>query len=333
MKRSGWLALALISAIAIACTKVDPNKEIWIYTSLYKDTVADILPKLEQDFPGVNFHFYQAGSEEIAAKVNAEILAGGTKADILIASDRFWFEDLAKGGYLHPYKDARIELVPSELRNLQNYYSTLSIPVMVLAYNMEIYSATTAPKTFKELVQTQWRGKFSTGSPLASGTNFTTVAFLSNAYGWDYFKKLMDNKTISEGGNSSVLRRIQNKERPVGWVLLENILRLQDTDKRIKVVYPEDGVVIQNNVLAITKKNQERKKAEEVAAWLFSDKGQEAVVRSYMYSPIPGFKPPRGAPLFSELQKKAFRWTPEFLKHIVENRETIKEKFTEMMYY
>lgn len=57
-------------------------------------------------------------------------------------------------------------------------------------------------------------------------------------------------------GNSAVLRRIQSKERPVGWVLLENLLRLQKKDPRIKTIFPEDGVVIQANIMAITKKRE-----------------------------------------------------------------------------
>lgn len=332
MSTASWFCLSFL-LLSLACTRSDPDKEVWIYTSLYKDTISDIKPKLEHDFPGTRFYFYQAGSEEIAAKVNAEILAGGTKADILITSDRFWYEDLAQSDYLHRHTTDRIQKIPPELRDSKGYYCTLSIPVMVLAFNTEVFSETTAPSTFKELVQTQWKNKLSTGSPLASGTNFTTVAFLSNSYGWDYFKKLVDNGTMSEGGNSSVLRRIQNKERPIGWVLLENILRLQGSDAKIKAVIPKDGAVIHNNVLAITKKNRDRKKAEQVADWLFSEKGQDVVIRSYMYSPFLGFANPRGAPPFAEIKKNAFRWTPEFVKHIVENRESIKEKFTEVMFY
>ena len=314
-----------------SCTKNNEN-EIWIYTSLYKDTISDIQPKLEKDFPGMTFKFYQAGSEEIAAKVNAEIMAGGTKADLLISSDRFWYEEMAAFKKLEPYNTDQVKKIPAQFRHKDGMYNTLSIPVMVLAYNTESFKPSLAPATFKEMIGKKWRGKFSTGSPLASGTNFTTVAFLSKAYGWDFFKKLQNNGTISEGGNSAVIRRIQSKERPVGWVLLENLLRFQDKDKRLKAVFPKDGVVIHNNVLALTKKDGNREKVRAVAKWLFSKKGQDAMVRSYMYSPFADHSAPKGAPQFSELYAKSFPWTPEFVSYVVKNREAIKEQFAEIMF-
>lgn len=325
------LVLALSLFVFSSCTKKNEN-EVWVYTSLYKDTIADLEPQLKKDFPNIDVHFFQAGSEEIAAKVNAELIAGHLKADILISSDRFWYEEMATKNKLHAFSNEQTEKLPLDLKHPQSFYNTLSLPVMVLAYNVDSLKDMETPKTFKEMTDAKWKGKFSTGSPLSSGTNFTTVAFLSSKYGWDYFKKLQSNGTISEGGNSAVLRRIQSKERPVGWVLLENLLRFQDKDKRLKTIFPQDGVVIHSNVLAITKKAGKRDIAEKIAAWMFKKKGQETMIKSYMYSPFAEYSSPKGAPALSELRKKAFPWTKDFIKSVVKNREQIKEKFTEIMF-
>lgn len=332
-RRFSFLTAFMLPALFAGCKKEPSQNEIWIYTSLYKDTIADLQPKLEADFPGVKFNFFQAGSEEIATRVNAEMLAGGTKADLMISSDRFWYEDLARQGKLHAFKPKASEQIDATLRHPQGFYTALSIPVMVLAFNTDAIPAQSGPKSFHELTEEKWKGQFSTGSPLESGTNFTTVAFLQAKYGWDFFKKLKANNTISQGGNSAVIRRIQNKERPVGWVLLENLLRFQGQDERLQTVLPEDGVVIHNNVLAIVKKDSPRELAEKVADWLFSQKGQDAMVRSYMYSPIAGYAAPQGAPPFADLQKKAMPWSSEFLEKTMTSREEIKEKFTEIMFH
>ena len=329
------LFLILLQALALsACHsgKDSAQQELWIYTSLYKDTIADLNPKLEKAFPGVKFNWYQAGSEEVATKVNAEILAGNLQADVLISSDRFWYEELGMNGKLHPYKVKAAEAVPSELKNPQDFYTAVSLPVMVLCYNNESVSDAEAPKSFKEMGEARWKGKFTIGSPLASGTNFTTMAMLQQRYGWDYFKGLKANDTISEGGNSSVLRRIQNKERPVGWVLLENVLRFQESDKRLKAVFPEDGVVTQANVLAISNKAGSRELAEKFAEWMFGEEGQAAMTRSFMYSTLPSFAPPVGAPAFAEMMKSSFPWSQDFIKQVTSTRNELKEKYTEIMF-
>src|SRR6186997_640051 len=95
--------LLVLLILLVGCTKSSNKKEIWVYTSLYKDTIADIEPKLKAQFPDLQVNFFQAGSEEVASKVSAEELGGGTKADVLIFSDRFWFEEMASKGRLHAY--------------------------------------------------------------------------------------------------------------------------------------------------------------------------------------------------------------------------------------
>ena len=321
--------------LAYSCQEQNSgNKKevLWVYTSLYKDTISDLTPKLKEDFPNVEFKWYQAGSEEVATKVQAEILSGNIQADVLISSDRFWYEEMAKTSRLLAYKPLNAEKMNASLYNSENFYFTLSLPVMVLVYNNEKISAETAPKTFKEMSDAKWKNKFTIGSPLASGTNFTTMAILQKNYGWDYFKALKKNSVIADGGNSAVLRRIQSGERPVGWVLLENVLRFQKDDPRLNIIYPDDGVIIHNNVMAILNKDDDRALAKKFADWMFSSKGQEAMTRSFMYSPFVDFAPPVGAPPFADLFNKSFPWSKELLDEVSQKRMEIKEQYTEIMF-
>ncbi len=331
------LLFVSISFIFTNCTKKTESTEdkqtIWIYTSLYKDTIADIQPKLEKQFPQIKFNFYQAGSEEVAAKVNGEQLSGKIQADLLISSDRFWYEDLARQGKLLAYKPQATEKVDAFYKHPEGFYHTLSYPVMVMAYNSEAIEEKDLPQAFKDLTDKKFKAKASSGSPLASGTNFTTVAFLQRAYGWEFFKALRQNDFLAEGGNSGVVRRLQSKERPIGIVLLENILRLKETDPRIKAHFPKDGVVIQSNVLAIVKKDSNANMAaQKVADWLFGKDGQEAMARSFMYPGVSGYPAPVGAPEFSQLMSQAKKWDHEFVEQTLKDREKIKEEFSKIMF-
>ncbi len=328
------IALCL-GLLLVACQGEKNNsatKELWIYTSMYKDTISDLTPRLKKAFPGVEFKWYQAGSEEMASKVNAETLGGGTKADILISSDRFWYEEMAASGRLHSFNPPQAAEVPAQLRHPKGFYTTVSVPVMVLSYNSEAIKEADAPKSFKEMADPKWKGKFTTGSPLASGTNFTTMAMLQHHYGWDYFEKLKNNNTIAQGGNSAVIRRMQSKERPVGWVLLENLLRFQGKDNRLKIVYPSDGTVTHTNVMAITKKDGKRELAQKFANWMYGTEGQQAMTRSFMYSPLKSIKPPVGAPEISKILEKSFPWNKSFIEKVTKDRSQIKEKYAEIMF-
>ncbi|MGZ3787885.1 MAG: extracellular solute-binding protein [Bacteriovorax sp.] len=326
------LFLIMGFVLLLGCAKKEEKPKVWIYTSLYKDTVNDLKGKIEKEFPNVDVQFYQAGSEEVAAKVQAESMAGKIQADILISSDRFWYEDMAAKGVLLSYSPAGTEKVEPSFKHPKGFYTAVSLPVMVMAYNSEAVAEKDAPKSFAELKDAKWKDKVSSGSPLASGTSFTTVAFLSKKYGWDYFSALRKNNFIAEGGNSGVIRRLQSKERPVGIVLLENLLRLSESDPRIKVIIPSDGAIIQSNVLAIVKKEGDQAMTKKIADWMFGKSGQEAMVRSFMYATMPGYPQPKGAPELSELMKSAAPWSPDFIAETMKSREQIKDQFSKIVF-
>lgn len=324
--------LSLILLNVTACFKQNNDQEVWIYTSLYKDTIAEMTPKLKKAFPDIKVNWYQAGSEDIASKVNTELMAGTVQADLLISSERFWYQELHDSGKLHKFKPQVYDQLYDELKNPELTFQIASVPIMVIAYNNEAISESDAPKSFLDLTLEKYKDKVSGGSPLSSGTNFSTVVALQSKYGWDYFKKLKANNVLLEGGNSAVMRRIQNKERPIGWILLENVLRFQHDDPRLKVVYPTDGTITQFNTMAIMKKETPRENAEKIANWIFSQEGQEIILKSYMYSPLKNFKAPLGAPDFSQIKARAFAWTPALIKDITKNRSTLKDEFSQIMF-
>ncbi len=322
----------LIVPFLTSCFENDKKQEVWIYTSLYKDTIAEITPKLEKAFPHLKIHWFQAGSEDIATKINTELMAGEAKADLLISSERFWYQELHDNGKLHSFKPLAYDQFLDDIKNPALTFHVASIPAMIIAYNSEAIEEKNAPKSFQDLLADKYKGLVTGGSPLSSGTSFTTMAALQSKFGWEYFKKLKSNNALLEGGNSAVMRRIQNKERPIGWVLLENVLRFQHDDPRIKVIYPSDGVITQFNTLAILKKSSPRTEVEKVANWIFSNDGQEAMIKSYMYSPLKDFKAPSGAPSFSEIKSSVFPWTIDLIKEITLTRNELKDQFSAIMF-
>jgi iron(III) transport system substrate-binding protein len=321
----------LLLLLLLSCQSQD-DKEIWIYTSLYKDTIADVTPRLEKAFPGVKINWYQAGSEEIAAKVNTELIAGVPKADILISSERFWYQELSDSGRLVSWKPSQFETFRPEYQYSQGTFHIVSVPIMVLAYNSDAVKAEEAPKSFRDLANPRYKGLATGGSPLASGTAFTTVLALYEKYGWNYFHELRKNNFLFDGGNSAVLKRIQTKERPVGFVLLENVLRFQHDDPRLKIIYPDDFVVTQFNTMGIPKKEKLRPEVLKIAEWFFTNDGQAAMTRSFMHSPVKNFPPPEGAKDLSELKEKAFAWTDTLIHELTEKRFEIKENYVEIMF-
>ncbi|MBI3542213.1 MAG: extracellular solute-binding protein [Deltaproteobacteria bacterium] len=327
-----FIVAAAFAALLLfpACTsKKGPT--LWIYTSLYPHVVEDMKARVAAKFPGVDIQWYQAGSENVAAKVNSELLSGHTQADIIMTSDLFWYEDLKAKGQLLAYDSPAVAKIPAQFKDPEHTWSASRVPVMVLAYNSDVYPAADAPKSFGELILPKYKDKVAMPSPLESGTAFTTVALVEKKLGWDYFQKLRANGALSAGGNSAVMARIESKERPVGIVLLENVLTTRKKNPKITAVYPAEGAVTIPSPLAITAKTAQPELAKKVFDYLFTTEAQEIITKGDMYSICTEIAPPPGAEPWANVLKTAMPWDMALIAKVRAERDEIKQQFAKIM--
>ena len=220
------LALVLLP-LALAC-RVElgpPNGEVWVCTSMYQSVIDELTPQLSEAYPDVQIKWFQAGSEKVAQRAEAEWSAGGTRACLLMTSDPFWYAGLKEQGRLQPHLPPSALRVDRSLVDLDGYWLTSRISLMVMARNETTLAAADAPGRISDLASPAWADRFSMGDPLSSGTMFTTVAFLQDDPGWPLLERMRDNGLIAAGGNSSVITRVETGEREIGIVLLENLLK------------------------------------------------------------------------------------------------------------
>src|SRR3990167_5289401 len=277
--RIGYFVFPLVicGLLVSGCTKKEGTKPakttLWVYTSLYNEDIEKLTPVLQQELPDIDVKWFAAGSEKVLAKVNAELASGHVNADLILTSDPFWYEQLAQKGLLLVYESPAAKSISANLKNPENYWVTVRIPVMVIAYNKDVLEPLEVPTSFKDLTSTKWKGKVALGSPLESGTNFTAVANLSQKYGWDYYKQLRANETFSSGGNSTVRQKVESKEYPIGVILLENILQAKSSGSPMQEVYPSDGVVLVPSPIAIFKSSKVPDAAKRFYDFMLSQKG------------------------------------------------------------
>src|SRR5688500_15290509 len=68
--------------------------EVMIYTSAYPPVVAALGAHMQKVLPGIDVKWFQAGSEKLAARLDAELLADNPGADLLMASDPMYYQRL-----------------------------------------------------------------------------------------------------------------------------------------------------------------------------------------------------------------------------------------------
>ena len=314
-----------------ACTRkgdsAGSKPTLWVYTSLYPEVIAQLEPKVAKALPEIEVKFFQGGSETIAARVNAELTGGKAQADLLLTSDPFWYQELKTRGALLPYESPAAKAVPTEWQDPDHAFTASRVPVMVIGMNTTKITDDLAPKKWTDLLEARWKGQISLGSPLESGTTFTAIALFGKSPGWSLIEGLRKQDAISAGGNSAVLNRIETGERPLGIVLLENILKAQQKGAPIRAIYPEDGVLPIPSPIAITAKTAQPDAAKKLYGWFFSAEAQADIVASGMYSPLPGGPTPPGGKPWNEIAPKAAKWSPVLIQELFASRESTKSKF------
>jgi iron(III) transport system substrate-binding protein len=286
-------------------------------------------PALERALPEVDVRWYQSGSENVAGRINTELAAGRTQADLILTSDPFWYLELKKAGKLRAYASPAAREVPPEYADPDHFFTTVRLCVMVIGYNPE--AQIPAPTGWKSLDDPRFKGLLSMGSPDESGTMFTATAMLERALGWEWFGGLRRLELIAAGGNGSVINRIETRERPVGIVLLENILKARKKNSPVRPVYPSDGAIPVPSPIALTADSRNPELARKVYDWFFSDEAQRAIVHGSMYSPLARIPAPEGAIPWSELSRKLMKWDARVLEDIYARREAIKARFLEVV--
>lgn len=324
-------ALLIVCLLLVASCGGDDGKsrEIWIYTSIYPSVLARMEPVLAARFPDVRFRWYQKGSEQVAARLTMEMEAGGTPCDLLMTSDPFYYAELKDADRLLPYASPAAQDVPDALRDPDDAFVTVRIPLMVLGVNPSQLGGVEAPQGFADLSEPAYRGLVSMGDPLKSGTNFTTVASLARSAGWGLLEGWGVNGLIAAGGNSAVLQRLESGERPIGVILLENLLPRIAEGAPLTVVYPDDGAVPIPSPIAILKSTKDPALAKQVFDAMFGEEIQAAIVAGHMYSPLHGRAAPAGARSWDDLALAP--WDAEFVSWVCGKRTEIKQRFREIL--
>lgn len=327
-----FLFLPIISAAFLFLGNRSKQQDaVWIYASIYKEVIAELDEALKRTHPELHINWYQSGSENVAARVNAELATGTTKADIIMTSDPFWFQELKDQGYLLAYESPRASSLPSQYRDPESFFLINRIPVGVIAYEKSSISPDEAPTNWEDLAEPRWKGKVCMPSPLESGTALTFISQLVRLKSWSFFEALKRNQLLSAGGNSAVIQKIETKERPIGIVLLENALQAKKRGAPIEIIYPKDGAILVPSPIAIMKTTSHLEKAKLIYDFFLSEAAQSIFLKANVYSPFFPQLAPEGAKTFQEIQTTVFDWNANILKELESKKNLTKQRFTEMI--
>lgn len=300
--------------------------EVWVYTSMYRNVIDALEPTLKAQMPGVTIHWFQAGSEKVAAKLEAELAAGGTPCDVLITSDPFLYQRFKKEQRWLRYVSPNGVRTPPRYVDPDGNFAAIRLSTMVMVHRV----GAKAPPTFAGLSDSQFKGDVALGDPLTSGTAFTWAVSMEKSTGEEWFTALRTNEARVAGGNAAVLQKVEGNEAKIGVLLLENALAARRKGSPIEILWPNDGAVVIPGYAGILASSQHADAAKALVDTLLSAEAQRVIAeQGDMHAVDPRVAPPgKSAVTLEELVKRSAPWDEAMLERGLSDGQRVKSSFS-----
>jgi iron(III) transport system substrate-binding protein len=179
--------------------------QVVIYSAMIvNQALRPIAEKFSKKYPFIKLIYWRADSEDITAKLSAEVRANNVVADVFEGTGVG--EQAVQAGLTLPYYTPAVSAYPEIYRDLTGMWTPTRLSYYSIAYNTKMVAASRVPKSYQDLLDPQWKGKMSWRIGSASGTPLF-ITNLRLAWGEEkakaYLQKLKEQKIVNFGAGSA----------------------------------------------------------------------------------------------------------------------------------
>lgn len=275
--------LSLFGATMASASAVDKSQTLIIYTNSGSNGRLEWLTdRAKQD--GYTIEVVTAGAGEITNRVVAE--KNNQIADLIFGLNTMEYVKLKAQDLLTPYTPVWAEEVGPALADPEGYYYPIVIQPLFLIYNTDTYPEGTAPKDYPDLLDEQYKDKY-TILKLSGGTSKTIISSILCRYrddagelgisaeGWDVMKGFIQNGYIEVDGDDTV-GNVVSGVRPIAETWGSNYIQQKAalSAANMSFIVPEVGVPFVVEQVAVFKNSKKIDLAIDFINWFGSAKIQ-----------------------------------------------------------
>jgi iron(III) transport system substrate-binding protein len=317
-----WLGVLLVAA---PDTRAEtPAGRLVLYTSQPDQIAADTVAAFNKAEPGVIVEVFRSGTTEIMNKLQAEIVGGNPRPDLLFIADAVSMEQLKADGRLQAYPDADVSALPAGAYDPNFMYFGTKLITTGIMFNK---AAPMKPTSWKDLLAPEAKGQVVLPSPLYSGAASIHMGTLADnpELGAGYYEALAKNGALAVKGNGAVTTAVAGGQKMYGVIVEFMALNARDKGSPVDFVFPKEGVSAVTEPVAILKTAKNPTAAKAFITFLLSKSGQELAVRQGFLPARTDVAPPPGFPKSGDI-----KIMPMNIKAILQQDDVRKQKFAEL---
>lgn len=303
-----------------------PSGEIVLYTSEPQENADETVAAFRERHPDIDVRVFRSGTGEILTKIEAEEAAGGVQADVMLAADAPTFEGLKERDLFAEYVPEGSEEIADEFKDPDGFYTGTRLISTIIGYNTD--QVQEPPASWQGLTDEEYRGKIGMPNPDYSGAAaYNTALWYSRPeLGASFVEGLVANAPTVVEGNGQVQQGLATGQFDAGIIIDYMVRDLEEQGSPVAGVFPEEGVPVITEPVAIFEASDNREAAQAFADFLVSTEGQELAAEQNYIPIVPGVESPEGAPSLDELDI-----LEGDLQEITAEQDAAKERFNELL--
>ncbi|WP_442596914.1 extracellular solute-binding protein [Parapusillimonas sp. JC17] len=240
---------AAIGGAALLMGQAAIAAEAVVYTSNNVQTIDTAVDIAKKSAPSLSIQKVTSGTGALMKRIEAE--TGNPLGDVVWGAG-FGTMAAFKQNF-QPYESPEAKGIDAAFIGPDNLWAGTNAHVMIIMVNDKQLKGLEAPKTWKDLFDPKWKGKLIVGDPATSGSTYDQMYGIHQLYGQDGFNKLVANADISKS-SAQIYKSVANGEYAVGVTMeYAAYAYVAGGQKEIRIVYPEDGVFVAPEAVAIIK--------------------------------------------------------------------------------
>ena len=272
----GLVALAAGTAFAQAPDAERARKErtVTLYTSMQLVDSRPLTEAFEKKY-GIKVNLWRASGENVAQRVVTEARGGRFEVDV-VETDGAQMEILHREKRLTPLSLPAMNDIPAEIIPAHRDYVPTRLSLYVLAFNTQRVPAAEAPKSYADLLDPKWSGRFAVEADDVAW--FAAVArAMGDERGLACFRKLAAMKPQVRKGHTLMAELVASGEVDLALdAHVQGVARLKDKGAPIDW-RPLDPAFGQPSSVGVAKQAPHPNAAALLADFILSREGQEII--------------------------------------------------------
>ena len=297
-----------------------------VYTAVEAEDLKKYAARFNEDYPDIKIKWVRDSTGIVTAKLLAE--KNNPKADVIWGLAATSLLLMKKEGMLEPYAPIGLEKLDKKFRDKGDapYWTGMDAWVAAICFNtVEAKKhGLSAPRSWQDLTQVQYKGHVAMPNPNSSGTGFLDVSswlqMFGESKGWAFMDNLHENIDHYTHSGSKPCKQAARGEVAIGVSFAFRGAKSKAKGAPLEIIIPSEGIGWDMEATAIVKGTKKLKAARALVDWSVTPAANKMYNEGYAVIAIPElakevkYFPPG---IIDAMMKNNFEWAAKNRKRIL----------------